>query len=340
MRNAFKSPPFLIGFMFIAILLFSSILNGFIYGEEIIQENTRYNSEGEAISSAPFPPSLAHPLGTDTDGYDLAHIIIHGAKYTLGAAICVSIGRVFISLFLSLIVTLYFKRLKHIIKEFSQSFSFIPSTLFTYFMLVSVVTMSIDGFQFTFSEQVVFQVFIMTIIAIPSLTLFLSEEMERFYTKPFVDGAKILGGSRLHVFKNHIFPYIKPVLFVSFGQNVVNALLILAHLGVLNLFFGGTYISFSPFTPVEKNSISYEWSGLIGSYLPLVATDPWIPLVPVLFFALSSIAIQLCIVGYQSSIDSNQNLKISKTSRKNELKEKEKHIQVKESDFKSVKQNV
>jgi peptide/nickel transport system permease protein len=56
-----------------------------------------------------------------------------------------------------------------------------------------------------------------------------------------------------------------------------------AYLGVLKLFFGGTYVEYIQIDPPK--TISYEWLGLIGDSYQFIAIHPSIPLVPIVFIS-------------------------------------------------------
>ena len=68
-------------------------------------------------------------------------------------------------------------------------------------------------------------------------------------------------------------------------QQFTQTLTILLHLGLLEIFFGGTVKFLGPIEEIE--SYTHEWSGLIGVYFRSLTVHPWIPLVPITFFGLT-----------------------------------------------------
>ncbi len=70
-----------------------------------------------------------------------------------------------------------------------------------------------------------------------------------------------------------------------FFQQFTQTLTILLHLGLLEIFFGGTVKFLGPIEEIE--SYTHEWSGLIGVYFRSLTVNPWIPLVPITFFGLT-----------------------------------------------------
>lgn len=62
------------------------------------------------IEVPPFSPSLQFLLGTDRKGYDLLHLVIEGAKWTIGISILIAALRMVIGVFFGVILGTYVKR--------------------------------------------------------------------------------------------------------------------------------------------------------------------------------------------------------------------------------------
>lgn len=284
-----KNKFFLTGFLFLFFLLALSILNHFLFGSKII------SARNDQITRLPLRPSLAHPLGTDTTGKDMLHIIIYGAKYTILIGLTITILRAGLGIVIGISLS-YTKMMKETLLSFGEAFHFIPGTLITFFIMVSVVSMTFHGFDYSLPTQIAFQVVIMTLIALPSVAMTVSRETDLIKQKDYYKASEMLGAGKLFLIRKHIFPLLKYNFLILTGQQFINVLIILVHLGVLKVFLGGTWIDYSPmhFPP---HSVSWEWSGLIGQKLSLLMIYPWIPFAPILFFTLSILAIQLMIIG-------------------------------------------
>ncbi|MBJ8206492.1 peptide ABC transporter permease, partial [Bacillus cereus] len=77
-----------------------------------------------------------------------------------------------------------------------------------------------------------------------------------------------------HRVKNHVWPHVLPSFFLLDAQQFVSTLLLLLHLGLLYLFFGGTIIF-----GTEAVSVTKEWTGLIGQNFRHLTTHTWIVLI-------------------------------------------------------------
>ncbi|CAH0347470.1 ABC transporter permease subunit [Bacillus sp. CECT 9360] len=145
-----------------------------------------------------------------------------------------------------------------------------------------------EGFHHPFWLIATYQVIVMSLIALPSLTLHLSSIMKKSWDEEYVESSRVLGGSKFHILRKHIIPAVSDKVLLLFMQQFIQVLLLMAHLGVLKLFFGGTKVEEG-----TVSSISNEWSGLIGFSYQFLRAYPWIPLTPIIFFALTSIALVL-----------------------------------------------
>jgi peptide/nickel transport system permease protein len=303
---------FMLGFLFVSILLLLSLLNSMINDGNIRQVPILFDKNGNVIGTPPFAPSLRFPLGTDRNGYDMLHIIIQGAKFTIGIALLITMLRMALSIMIGGALSVYCQKWIPKLENFFDSFTVVPLTLIAYFILVNVLWMPIDGFPHPFWKRAVFEVFVLTVLALPTLSFYIANDIRRVYREEFVQAAKILGGSKWHIFKVHLLPHVFENWALLSIQQFIQVLMVMAHLGVLQLFFGGTYVDYMQMDPPK--TISYEWSGLIGDSYPFISIYPWIPLVPIVFFSLTIIAAQLMLNGVKRAFVSKNIVKTTNLS--------------------------
>ncbi|MGN7942249.1 ABC transporter permease [Metabacillus sp. 22489] len=289
LKYLYRDKKFLLSSFFIVSLLLLSIGNSIIFDGEIKQTNMKFDSNGDFISSPPFPPSFEHPLGTDIHGYDLLNIIIEGSKYTIGSALIVTILRIGIAFLFSSLLSTYLYKWIPLLRTITEPFTIIPQILIAYFLLVNVLIIPPDGKAEPFIIRALFETIVLTFIAIPTLTLHITSLMRSYWNEDFIETSKVLGGTKLHIFSRHILPRFSEQGILLFLQQFIQVLTIFAHLGVLKIFFGGTFVDYSQVD--APKTLSYEWSGLIGSYYPLLKTKPWIPLIPIIFYTLTVISL-------------------------------------------------
>ena len=88
-------------------------------------------------------------------------------------------------------------------------------------------------------ERASFQVVLLVMLVMPVIALYVAKEVRKLRTEEFVDAARILGGSRRHIVIKHLFASLYDVYTCIF-QQFTQTLTILLHLGLLEIFFGGT----------------------------------------------------------------------------------------------------
>ncbi len=287
------------GFLFLSVLMLLSIGNTLFNDGEIRRDAFLSDENGTIIAAPPYPPFTVFPLGSDLEGYDLLHMMIEGAKITIGIALMIAVLRIALGLLIGSLLGMYARRWIAPFEKIFSSFTLIPLSLVAAFLLHNVLMMQPDGFENPFWQRALFEVFILTIYAVPTLAIFQANEIKRLHDEDFMEAASVLGGGPRHKMKVHIFPHLKENLMQLSIQQFIQVLIVLSHLGVLNLFFGGTYVDYGGGGPPK--SMYYEWSGLVGVYIRSLNFHPWIALVPIAFFTLTILAAQLMLNGLKKA---------------------------------------
>ncbi|WLD93429.1 ABC transporter permease [Alkalihalobacillus sp. AL-G] len=299
-KRLFTNGYFLIGFFFLATLLTISLLHTFVWDNYVAQTQIIYDG-ARAVEASPISPGWDIPFGTDGLGFHFTHMISIGAKYTIGFAVIIALLRLVVSFILGVLYGAYLYRFRRYVTWMVDVFNYVPVTILALFILTPFLVESRAGFAYTFWERVGLEIVILAFLAVPPVSILIGNEMGRVFKQEFVDGAKIIGGSRLHILWKHVRPHIQPQLWIVFMQQLVQTMLVLAHLGFFKVFFGGTNHSFDPMWPDPPQSISYEWSGLIGAGIHKLTITPWVVLVPIIFFALTILAMNLMLEGIKTA---------------------------------------
>jgi peptide/nickel transport system permease protein len=312
MKSVWKQPLFVIGFGIIMFFLAGSFVFEWIFGTTpkhtyFIEEN------GRAVEAPPISPYWKHPLGTDEFGYDMLAKIMLGAKYTVLGAMAVAALRMFIAIPLGFILGTYLQRYRSWINGLIDPIHYVPMTIFAVLLLTPVLWMPIEGFTTTVVERVVIQVIIMAVITVPIVAALIGNEANLLYHHEYILAARTLGASRRRIIIKHLFPQMREKMAVLYGQQVVESLIVFAHLGLLKLFLGGTMVSYDPMFADPPKSIAFEWAGLFGNSFRYLQGAPWLPLGPAICFALIILAIAAMIEGYTRA--TNGQVKASKKKR-------------------------
>jgi peptide/nickel transport system permease protein len=172
-----------------------------------------------------------------------------------------------------------------------------------------------EGFQYSFATRVWYEIILLTLLALPTVSLVIGNEISIILKKEFIQSARTLGASSFFILRKHVIVHVYRRLLIIFTQQVIQVLLILAHLGLFELYLGGTKIDYS-IMQTAPITTTYEWSGLIGDYFDLFIAYPWIPLAPIGAFTLTILALNLILRGLEIRL--NTHPKVS-----NPLKNKE-----------------
>jgi peptide/nickel transport system permease protein len=306
MRSLVKNKAFMVGFLFVFVLIIASLTHSVFFDSVIPQKQVIYDEDGATpLYSAPFSPSFQFPLGTDRYGYDMFYKIIQGAKFTISLTFIVSFFTLIFSFGLGIIYGLWRSNAKKGFSIFSSAFYFVPQSIIAYNILHPVLWEGPDGFETTLTERIIFQLCILILISIPTTSVLIGNEIGRIMKEDFIESSRTLGGNRLHILRKHVWIHLKPKLLIIFTQLIIQTLLVIAHLGLFKLYFGGTEVCYGPMCDPPK-TLSNEWSGLLGMYYFELRLAKWLFIGPLTFFALTILSLNFVLIGLKQVMQ-NQN---------------------------------
>ncbi|WP_040954109.1 ABC transporter permease subunit [Virgibacillus sp. SK37] len=336
-----KNWKFALGVSFFIVLIGYSFLYSTITDNRVEQATILYEEDGVTIrSTPPHPPSEAFLFGSTELGFSIADQLIIGAKYTLIFGLLIAFLRVLGGLLFGIVFAFSLPyRFQKAIEKLTDSIHFLPLSLIAYILLRPILMPTQSGFAYSFTERIILEITILTVMVIPLTMVLTGKEMNRLLQFEFIASAKILGGGSFHLFWRHILPHMGPRLTILFGQQFIQVLLVFIHLGVFNLFFGGTKLSFDPMMGDPPSSISYEWSGMIGAVARgSISSGHYWYLWTLVAFVLSIFAMQLIIQGVKEvqQIKVGVIFKVKKVKKKDAAKTNMQNTVFSKKDFKQI----
>ncbi|WNB91177.1 ABC transporter permease subunit [Bacillus sp. NEB1478] len=294
--TVWKSPLFLFGFLIILTMFFGSILySHYVPDSKKPMMVIKYDENKIPIDSPPIAPFKDMPLGTDRFGVSMLHKVIDGAKYTLGFAFLIAFARLLAGTLLGLIVSQFPKTVLRMLNKLFETFYYAPATIIAYLILYPVL--QIFTWSIPKTQQTTFAFLILVLIAVPPVMITVASETSKYLENEFISSVKILGGRRFHIMRKHVLPFLKPRLSILYSQQVISTLLLLAHLGVLQVFIGGTDII--TLDPLENNTLPVaminEWSSMIGAYIYELRGNTWVIYTPLAGFAIAILAMNFMV---------------------------------------------
>lgn len=305
----YKNPLFIIGILVLAIIIAASLyVNQYV--KPTPQSYWVFDNKGLIIGTNPQKPSAKHLLGTNHMGQDVVILLLKGAKFTLAAGLVVGLLRVFISLILGLLLSTIFKPLKKFLYPVVDSLHYAPAALLVYAIASPFIL--VYGWAFDTLIKLFFIYFSLIIVAIPSMSLFISDEIDHLRKREFIQSAKLLGGGAFHQVRNHYWPHLKTKLIILVTQHFIQLMIIFAHLGLLGLFLSGTHVGATQTTPTlggaprhtQVNGFSYagnDWGGMLAEAKDDFMIHPWIIWGPCLAFTITILALTGILESFKSN---------------------------------------
>lgn len=287
-----KHPLFMIGLSFVVLLVAASLIHMIFFGSHIPEQHLLYK-DGKLVAHSPLSPTEYPPFGTNKRAESMLFRILMGAKYTIGIAVVVALLRLVISIAVGLFYGNYLMKVNRFLSRIIESFHYVPMALLAFILLSPVLLQGAVSFDYNLSVRILFELAVLTIIALPTTILFIGNETNLILRQEFMTGVRLMGASRFYILRRHVIPHLLPRLWILFVQQVIQVLILLVHLGILELFFGGTRI----FADGYRYSFSGEWSGVVGQNLESIESVPWIPLFPLMMFALTILAMHFILEG-------------------------------------------
>lgn len=252
----------------------------------------------------PFPPSLIPPFGSDRFGESVFLQIIEGAKFTILLAVAISFFRILFGTCIGILLSLYAPKFKRFFQACSEVFYYIP-TLFIAFILITPVNIVIISNADRLDPNISFafyQVLVLIFVALPTLSLYISSEVDEFMKQDYILSSQLLGASRFHIIKKHLRVLLLDRLFVLFMEHIVQTLILVIHLALLDIIIGGIQMRELYDGVLKPVSLSNDWAGLIGLNRYEMNISWWIILYTLVSFFITILFIKLMTIGIQDAL--------------------------------------
>ncbi|MGP4078693.1 hypothetical protein ACTWQL_02180 [Pseudalkalibacillus sp. R45] len=301
-RVLWKQPQFWIGAFIVLSLLVLSL--GYPLFADPPEEVKYLYKDGKLVDVAPFSPSQVPPFGTDRFGRNLLSLVISGAKYTLLITISIALIRVIAAGVLAIFYHQYNEKLRPMFEDIIESTLFVPASILGYLLMAPLaVKQAQEGTSFF--EIVLIQSIILILIGVPPLISVFSKDMAMITRKEYIVSTLSLGAKHRYVYVKHVLPEMTSRFLLVTAQQIIQVMILLAHLGVLLIFLGGvkTILDGDLLSTHEVFvSLSGEWSGLIGNNFQEIVHSPHVVLIPLAFFSLTIFSMNLIINGMQNAM--------------------------------------
>ncbi|ENQ3079109.1 ABC transporter permease subunit [Bacillus cereus] len=298
MKNSmFRSKRFWIGLSFFSGIVLASFLFTW-YGKDLYSQTQVLikDADGNVSHSAPFNPLWMPPFGSDRSGYNLFFKIIIGAKFTILFVFGICFIQLLVGTLLGSLLAYTPDSVQKLIEKVCKVYFYVPTVVL---VILFMTPLMIQSQQTGFQESIVIKQFLLLcIVTLPNIILYISQEINLFMKKDYITNAIVLGATKVHVFRKHIWLFLKEILIILFLQQAVQLFTLLIHMGFFKVLIGGRKVVQDPFGGGDTFfSLTNEWSGLIGLNKNELLTAPWIILAPLVAFTISIFVLNFMIQG-------------------------------------------
>lgn len=177
---------------------------------------------GATSQSAMEPPSAAHWFGTDSLGRDIFSQVLYGTRVSVIVAICSSALAVLLGVLVAVVGALFPRvdALVGLVVDLSLSLPVLPLMI----LVAALVGPSLPTV-----------VLVIAFFSWPEVARVVRSQALSVVRLPFMDAARLVGGSHMWMSRRHLIPAVAPVVAVSVVLTASRAVLTEAGLAFLGL---------------------------------------------------------------------------------------------------------
>jgi peptide/nickel transport system permease protein len=202
----------IIGLVLIAVIILFSFIGPLIYSTDQLNPN---------LASVNLGPGGGHPLGTDSNGFDILGRLMQGGQSSIEVGIAVGIVSTVLGLIYGAIAGYFGGALDGVLMRFVDIGLAIP-IVFLFIFMAQVYKPSIG-----------LLIFLLAIVSWQIPARLVRGETLSLRTREFVQAVQVMGGRSWRIIVRHIVPNTIGVIMVTVTFQIANAILTLAVLQYL-----------------------------------------------------------------------------------------------------------
>jgi len=228
------------------------------------------------LAESRFPPSWAHPFGTDRLGRDVLQRIVHGTRISLTIGFVVVLFTSITGTSLGLMAGYFGKWFDTLIMRLMDILLAFPSIL----LAIAIVAVRGPGVFNT--------ILAVAIVGVPGYARIVRSMVLSLRERDYVDAARMIGVSNSRIMFLHILPNSLSPIIVQMTLGVGGAILFAAALGFLGL-------GVQPPAP--------EWGAMISDGIPFLRQSPHLVFFPGMAIMLTVLGFNLLGDGLRDALD-------------------------------------
>ena len=256
---------------------FRSNVNGTVFGQEVLAENTA----GLGLGVTPIGPTWrgAYLLGADTQGRDVAARLLYGGRTSLLIAGCATALCLVLAVVLGVLSGFVGGAVDTVLAGLLDLLWAFPVYLLA--ISLSIVLISQDlrvGPLRLTADSLALPVLILGVVYVPYVARPIRAQVLALRRAEFIEAAQATGGAPLHILRRHVLPQVWPGLIGFAPVVMAMALLTEAALSVLS---------------IGVQAPAASWGTLIADGQALIYTRPMVAVAPGLAVLLTVLALNV-----------------------------------------------
>ncbi len=240
---------------------------------------TPYDPAAQALETRLQGPSLAHPLGTDSLGRDVATRLVHGARISLALAVAATAVRVVLGTTIGLLAAVSGGFVDAVLMRLVDIQLAFPGL---------VLALVIAGVLGPSLRNVVIA---LSVVGWATYARIVRANALAVKERPFVQSARLYGTPKRRIVRRHLLP------------NVINPVVVLATLNLGTVVLAAAGLSF---LGLGAQPPTAEWGTMIAGGRDYLRAAPWLITAPGVAIALTVVGFNLLGDGLRDALDTDR----------------------------------
>ena len=269
-------------------------------GARVLRQPFEQDQKALDTEGMPLGPDRSYLLGTDNLGRDVLSRVVHGARVSLTIGTAAMLMATVIGVAVGVLAGFYGGRLDLGLMRLTEMFMTIPPILLAIalagLMDGKVIHLHPASVQWHFLDVelrrgMVSLFLVIGFVSWPGTVRVIRAQVLALKEREYVQAARVLGASNLHVIFRHLLPNLLPLVIVLAAMSTANTILLEAGLGYLG-------IGVPPPAP--------SWGAMISEGQAYFTLSPHMVIAPGIAICVTVLAFNLLGQGLQDVLDVQQ----------------------------------
>ncbi len=169
------------------------------------------------------PPSSAHPLGTDIQGYDTLTLLVYGGQVSLLIAFTASAVAMLLGTLVGLVAGFYGKLTDQVLARATDFFLVIPWLPFALILMTIM------------SQTMLTMIIAIALVSWPTTARVIRSQVMTIKQRMFITRSRAVGAASPHIIRRHILPNVMPLVWAEAVLTISGAVFTEAFLSFFGL---------------------------------------------------------------------------------------------------------